>query len=261
MKTEAQINSMTVLGRWRSWLYLGMIDVNRQYRRSVLGIVWVVLQPIAWLLLIWTVFNPVFATTFPNYLSYVAVAVILYNAAAHAIGSASDTFLRYRNILLNIPIAPLNLILRAVVSSLYIFTIQLPVAISVIVLQNSFDPSGLIWAAVSLVLFIIFIISVSVIFAVLGALSGDFRFLIQTSMRFLFFATPIFWLIPTEESLRKLLAVGNPLTHYMSLMRQTVEGYVPEFNSFTICVVCSAGTALVAVAIWSWARKSMSRAL
>lgn len=250
-----------VLHRWRGWLYLGVADVNRQYRRTVFGMIWLMAQPVAWLTIIWAVFNPVFAPEFPHYLSYVAIGIVTYNAIGQTFASAPDTFIRHRNVLLNLPISPFDLVLRSVTSAIYTLAVQSPIAVAVLIWQGSLDLDGLPTALTGFALLIVFIIAITVIFAVIGTFSGDFRFLVQTSMRFLFFATPIFWLIPEEPGLRQLLAGVNPVTHYISMIRQLVEGYETPFDSLLFTLGWSAGAVLLAVLFWLLTRNSLTRAL
>ncbi|XBQ16880.1 MAG: ABC transporter permease [Oceanicaulis sp.] len=262
MRIERQAaQDASVLRRWRGWLYLGVVDVNRQYRRAAFGLIWLLAQPLAWLAIIWIVFEPVFAPQFPNYLSYVAVGIVTYNAAAQTLGSAPDTFVRHRAILLNLPISPFDLVLRSVTSSVYTLLVQSPIAIAVLVWQGALNPAGLGLAVAGFLLLFVFIVAVTVVFAVIGAFSGDFRFLVQVSMRFLFFATPIFWLIPAEPGLRQLLAGVNPLTHYISMIRRLVEGYQAPFDSLLFCSAWTAAAVLIAAVFWTTGRKALTRAL
>ena len=184
-----------VLFQWRVWGSLGVIQVHRQHSRALIGPVWTIFQAAAWIGLIAIVFTPLFKDDFPEYLSYVAIAVIAYNIAAHVLGSSSDAIVRHYALVWNTPIRIMLLPMMTISSGAYKALLQLPVLL------------------------------IAFLFSVLGAFSGDFRFAVQISMRFLFFATPIFWIVPETASMRRYLAVSNPLTHFLDAYRAALLGF------------------------------------
>jgi ABC-type polysaccharide/polyol phosphate export permease len=234
-------DAATAIARWRVWLYLGLVDINRTYTRAEIGLAWVILQAAAWVTLIAIVFNPIFVDDFPEYLSYVAIAVVAYNTAAHIFSSSADAFLRHRGTILNIPAPMLLFPLRTCVSGFYVGLLQAPVAIFVVWFQGSAQLDSLIWLFLAIPCFLVFLVGISICFAYIGAFSGDFRFLVQISMRFLFFATPIFWVMPEEPGLRRLLGELNPLTHFLEMFRGGVLGYAPSTLNLTVVACASVG--------------------
>ncbi len=240
-------DAVTAFARWRVWLYLGLVDVNRTYTRAEIGLAWVMLQAAAWVALIAIVFNPIFVEEFPFYLSYVAIGVVAYNTASHIIASSSEAFLKHRATILNIPAPMLLFPLRTCVSGFYVGLLQAPVAVAVVWYQGSLQLDGLIWLAVAVPAFMVFLVGISICFAYIGAFSGDFRFLVQISMRFLFFATPIFWVMPESPGLRRLLGEVNPLTHFLELFRGGIMGYAPSALNLTVVACASVGALVLGV--------------
>jgi mannose-1-phosphate guanylyltransferase / mannose-6-phosphate isomerase len=57
--------------------------------------------------------------------------------------------------------------------------------------------------------------------------------------RFLFFATPIFW-IPDEGTIRLLLARINPLTWFLDIIRMPLLGQSPPMEYIALCVAVTA---------------------
>jgi len=165
-----------VLFQWRVWGSLGVIQVPRQHSRALIGPVWTIFQAAAWIGLIAIVFTPLFKDDFPEYLSYVAIAVIAYNIAANVLGSSSDAIVRHYALVWNTPIRIMLLPMMTISSGAYKALLH-------------------------------------------------FRFAVQISMRFLFFATPIFWIVPETASMRRYLAVSNPLTHFLDAYRAALLGF------------------------------------
>ena len=217
-----------VLFQWRVWGSLGVIQVHRQHSRALIGPVWTIFQAAAWIGLIAIVFTPLFKDDFPEYLSYVAIAVIAYNIAAHVLGSSSDAIVRHYALVWNTPIRIMLLPMMTISSGAYKALLQLPVLLIALAIEGDVNLAQawlLVPTTLIFLIFLIFLIGTSFLFSVLGAFSGDFRFAVQISMRFLFFATPIFWIVPETASMRRYLAVSNPLTHFLDAYRAALLGF------------------------------------
>src|SRR5262245_36858391 len=67
---------------WRCryfWLSLVKMDLETRYRRSVLGLGWSLLHPIALTIILYTVFHTLFLADVPNYALYVLTGLVLWN--------------------------------------------------------------------------------------------------------------------------------------------------------------------------------------
>jgi lipopolysaccharide transport system permease protein len=87
--------------------------------------------------------------------------------------------------------------------------------------------------------FFLFVLGASFILSILGAYIIDFNNIWNVAGRFLFFATPIFYLIPRQTW---LFAVSrfNPLYHYISISRDIiVYNTFPVFYGMLLVAVVS----------------------
>ena len=67
---------------WRCryfWLSLVKMDLEARYRRSVLGLGWSLLHPLALTLILYTVFHTLFRADIQNYGLYVLTGLVVWN--------------------------------------------------------------------------------------------------------------------------------------------------------------------------------------
>jgi ABC-type polysaccharide/polyol phosphate export permease len=228
--------TIAAVKRWQYWLFLGARDVVAPYRRSVLGVFWVYIQTLIWFGLIGVVFVPIFQPVEPLYFSYFAVGYILFQYVSSSISGASNLFFANRGLLLNIPIPMFAVLLRQGVANLVTLALTLPIAIGVFVLDGVPAGAHLAWAALGLLPVIVAVLSVSVVFAYIGAFVPDFAFAVQSVMRVLFFGTPIIWLIEQRDGLRGAIAELNPLTHMLALVRDPIVHQTVPADSYLIVI-------------------------
>jgi ABC-type polysaccharide/polyol phosphate export permease len=77
------------------------------------------------------------------------------------------------------------------------------------------------------------------VLGVIGARMRDLEHLMSTVIRFLFFATPIFW-IPGEGTLRSIVALVNPLAWFLDLLRLPLLNETPSIQIFMLCIIVTA---------------------
>lgn len=220
--------------QWPYWVFLGTRDVVAPYRRSALGVAWVYIQTLIWFTLIGIVFVPIFRPIEPLYLSYFAIGYLLFQYLSSSISGAANLFISNRALLLNVPLPMLAVLLRQGVASVVTLGLTAPIAAAVLVIDGAPVGWHLAWAAAGLIPVIIAVLTVSVVFAYVGALIPDFAFAVQAVMRVLFFGTPIIWLIDQREGLRRLIAEFNPLTHLIALVRDPIVHQSVPLDSYAI---------------------------
>lgn len=82
-----------------AWRYRNLImefirrDIVTRYKRSALGVVWTMLNPLGTMLIMMVVFYQLFHVTTPKYPIYVLVGLIVWNFFAQSTGAAPQTLL------------------------------------------------------------------------------------------------------------------------------------------------------------------------
>lgn len=235
--------------RWGYWLFLGARDVFSPYRRSTLGIAWLYIQNALWFSLIGVIFVPMFRDVEPNYLSYFSTGYVLFQYISASLSGAANLFVANRSLLLSVPISPLSVLLRHSVSNAINMVMTTPLLFIVFFIDGISLDAILIWSLVGLVPLILATLFSSVVFSYIGAIWGDFSFLVQSAMRILFFGTPIIWLVEQRSGLRRMIAEVNPINHMINLVRQPIVDQSVAVDSYIVVAGVSVGLVVLSITV------------
>ncbi|NJO37946.1 MAG: ABC transporter permease [Rhizobiales bacterium] len=232
--------------RWPTWLRLGWTDFQVAHRRTVIGPLWQVVQVGIWVVGLTLVFRQALAASAPNYMAYVAIGVVLWNFMSAAITQGANGFVRHAGLIRDINNPILIYPFRILANNLIKLLVQASVIVMVwptttVVLQ----PSAFL-SLLGLALMILTAFWAIPLLALIGVRFRDTSHAFQAVMRFLFFATPVFWL-PSGLGQRAYLATFNPLAHYLSVVRDPLLGETVDPLSWAVVAGITVTGALVSL--------------
>ena len=218
---------------WRSWLSVGWQQFIFQHRRALIGPFWQAINAAVWGLGIGLVFKGALHKGDPAYMSYIAAGIVTWNFIITCLVSGSNVFNVNANIILNLRIPLLTHTFRLIVFGLAKLLFQCFFLIPVLI----FWGNGLSWDMVLVVpglFLLVFTSAVMVpVVGIIGAKFRDFPFAVQSTVRFLFFASPVFWK-PDMLGTRAFMAHYNPVTHYLAIVREPLLGQPASLFSWQV---------------------------
>jgi ABC-2 type transport system permease protein len=216
--------------RYRSLLRdLVSRDLKVRYKRSALGVLWTMLNP----LLMMLVFTIVFATflRFPltHFPIYFLSAYLIWNFMAQTTTWSSACFLGYAPLIKKIYVPKSVFVIATVLSGLVNLLISLvPLALIMIALGHPFAQS-LLFVPVPLLLTACFSLGLSLFLAPLCLMFADIAQIYAVVLMAWMYLTPIFY--PTNiipEQWRPLVD-ANPMTYFVEAFRAPIyAGTLPE---------------------------------
>lgn len=243
-----------LLGVWKLrhfWLALVRIDLRNRYRRSMIGMGWSLLQPIAMTAVICTVFSQLYRmniTTLRAFGPSLLAGLTMWNFIAASVNGGCQSFFQNESYIRQQP-APLAIYpLRSALGGAIHLLLGL---IVVVLLACVMRGPGSLWtlpaALPGIVLLFIFGWSVAILAGVMNVLFQDTQHLVEVLLQILFYLTPIIY---PAEMLRARGAGWiidvNPLASFLELIRRPlIDGQVPALGA---CIV-AALTALTAAAL------------
>ncbi|MGH7833995.1 MAG: ABC transporter permease [Candidatus Binatia bacterium] len=240
----------------RDLLYeLVIRDIKLRYKRSFLGIVWSLLNPLLQLTVFYFVFGILVPLNIPHYASFVFTGVVVWNWFHSSLLFATGVIVDHRQ-LIKQPSFPLAILpIATVTSHLVHFLFALPVLL-VCVFADVGRITGAI-AALPLVILLQFVMTLSIAYllATFHVRFRDTQYLLGVLLQLLFFLTPIFYNIAAiPDRLRWLLFI-NPMVPLVEAYRAIlIEGQFPGGRPLAAVAMCS--VALVAVSYRVFMRAS-----
>ncbi len=232
------------------WMALVRIDLRNRYRRSMIGVGWSLLHPIAMTVVLCIVFSQLFKTQIPIsiYAPYVLSGLVFWNFFTAAMNQGCQCFFQGESYIRQHP-APLAIYpLRTVLGAGIHFVIGLCVVLVFVWIRHGFgNLPALLSLVPTLTLLFIFGWAVAICIGVINVLFQDCQHLIEVLLQILFYATPIM-IMPEQlpERLVRLLKL-NPLTHMVEMLRQPIlNGQLPSLETYLLGILFACIAAVVA---------------
>jgi lipopolysaccharide transport system permease protein len=241
------------------WLALVRIDLRKRYRRSIIGIGWSLLQPIAMTIVLCVVFSQLFNQPVRSYAPYLLSGLTFWAFVSAVVMQGCQCFLQGESYIRQHP-APLAIYpLRTTLGAGFHFVLGFGIALVLVWWLNGF---GNLPALLSLVptFALLFIVgwSVAVCMGVANVVFQDSQHLIEIVMQIAFYATPIMYK-PEMLMGRRLVSWFvrlNPLAAFLELIRKPLlEGELPSMWAVGLASL----TAAIAVAAAALALKRFEK--
>lgn len=232
------------------WAYRGFIlgsvkrEFQAKYRNSLLGIAWMVINPLAMITVYTVIFSKVMKARLEGvdstfaYSIYLCVGVLTWGFFADIVGRAQNVFLGNANLLkkLNFPrlCLPVIVVANAGINFAIIFGL-----FSVFLVFTGNFPG---WAFLALVpllaIQVAFAIGLGMTLGVLNVFFRDVGQLFAVVLQFWFWLTPVIYPVTIlPESVRSLM-VFNPMANLMTAYQAIlVYGKWPEWQSLWLVVL------------------------
>ena len=234
------------------WWHLARAEVRGRFRRSRLGILWALLQPLLLTLLMAFVFGSVFGLPMREFAPFVFSGLLVweYVFGAALLGCASFVNAAPYILQRRLPLAIYPL--KTVLATFVIFAVG---GVGLVLWVLVTDPGRLGWPLASLLLSLPLLLllawPLALITAFVNTRFRDFQFLAGLLLQGLWYASPVF----LEPSLFRAAKLGwlleyNPVTHVLELVRAPLlAGTLPRATDYLFA--CGLGVALWLAAVLS----------
>ena len=248
------------LARWQlGYLLYSLVlrEIKVRYRRSVLGVVWTLLNPILMMTIFTVVFSTLFARTlydFPIYFLSANLSWYFFSGATHL---AMSSMLRNAPLYKRIYVPKYIFVLAAVISETVNFLISLiPLGALMLIMGHPVTPA-ILFVPVAFVILFLFTTGISFVVAAVAVFFDDINQIYQVILQSLMYLTALFYPISIVPPSWRILINMNPLYHIIQLIREPIyDGKFPAVESIIIATV----SAVVAFVIgWVFFSRSSDR--
>lgn len=235
------MNQRNLLRKYRPLLdQLVLRDLKVKYRRSILGYLWSLLNPLLMMCVMTLVFSYVFRFSVENYPVYVIIGQTFWNFFFESTNMAMSSILNNGALIRKVYIPKLIFPISRVASSFVTMIFSLAAILIVMIFTGvQFTPALLMLPFVLLCLFL-FCLGIGIALSALAVYFRDMMHLYGVLTTAWMYFTPIFWTVDILPANVLPLIQLNPLLHYISYFRSLVlEGAVPPFSEHVICLALS----------------------
>jgi lipopolysaccharide transport system permease protein len=204
-------------------------DMKLRYKRSLAGIVWTLLNPLAQLSVISFVFTVIFPLHLPNYISSTFMGIIAWNWFQASLYSVTGAIVDNRELIRRPHFPIMMLPIVTITTNLIHFILSLPVLMVLLLLQGI--PPALAMIALPLVMALQYALTLGIgyLVATLNVKFRDTSYLLGVILLLGFFMTPIWYDFASVPAAYQPLYLLNPMVSLLRAYRAIlIQGQWPD---------------------------------
>jgi ABC-type polysaccharide/polyol phosphate export permease len=221
-------------------------SIKTRYKRSVLGVLWTLLNPLLTMIVLTVVFSQVFRFAVENYAVYVLCGLVIWNFYSSVTSGAMGDMLWSGSLLGRIYVPKSVFAVSAVGTGLVNLLLSLiPVFLIALILGVKITPAVLVMPFAILIL-AVFALGMGLLLSTAAVFFADMEPVYNVALTIWMYATPIIYPLEALPEQIRWVMLFNPLYYMVSLFRDPLYlGTVPELSTWLI----SAGFALFALIV------------
>jgi lipopolysaccharide transport system permease protein len=232
--------------KWREllWQMVGR-EVKARYKQSILGYFWVILNPLAQMLVMSFAFSiilriPTNAASNIPYSVFLFVALLPWNLFSNSLSSACGSLVSSSPLITKVYFPRTILVISTIIAKIVDFLFALIVLVLYMVAYNVPVNANILWVIPIFLIQQIFTLGLSLFFAASNLLYRDIQYLLNLLLVLWMYATPIIYPADIVPDKYKIIFQLNPLAVIINAYRQTIlGGGAPNYTSLLIALAVS----------------------
>lgn len=232
-------------------------DLKVRYRRSALGFLWTMLQPLLTMLVLSVVFSAIFRSDIENYAVYALAGVLFWTFFSQSIVSSMNS-LRTNSSLLRKVAVPLEVFpLATVISGVINMLLALVPLLALMVVSGHPLRPALVFLPLAILIAALFTLGAGLLLSPLAVFFIDVVELVGVFLTLLLYLTPVIYPIAIVPERVRWIVRYNPARSILEVFRDPIYfGKVPPLSHLLVAL----SVACVAMVVgWLAFRKSSDR--
>ena len=216
-------------------------DFKVKYRRSVLGVVWSVLNPLLMMIVMSAVFSYMFRFNIENFPLYLILGQIMFNLMSDATSGAMQSIIGAASLIQKIRIEKMVFPLEKVIFSLVNFLFSAIAAVAVMIYFRIMPTWDILFLPLCIVYVVAFSAGLGLILSSLAVFFRDVIHLWSVILTAWTYATPLFYPLELLPDTLQFLIQFNPMYQYITYLRDIMMyGITPTLEQNLICIAMAA---------------------
>lgn len=227
--------------KFRALLYeLVIRDVKIKYRRSVLGVLWTVLNPLFMMTVLYLVFSRLFRFDIENYSIYLLSGQVIFNYYQSSTTDAMLSIVGNASLIKKVYIPKHMLVAAKILSGAVNLLASFAALLTVLAATGGRIHITIFLVAIPFAYILLFSLGVGFVLAAVTVRFRDIVHLYGVLCTALFYLTPTIYPISILPFYMRLAVYFNPITGIMDIFREIVmEGSVPGLWRMLYCGLLS----------------------
>lgn len=219
------INEISELLRYRYLLWnLVARDIKVRYRRTWIGIVWVMLNPLLTTLVLAVVFSSAFRSQMEHYVVFLLSGLIIWTIFSEATTIAMQALISQSYLLSTIYVPPSVFVLTPILSSVFVHIFDILPLLLIAIIDHILPQASWLLIPIPMILTTVMSFGVALAMSSLVLYFSDIVNIYQLFLRIGFFMTPVFYALSSlDPRLAKFVRL-NPITNLIESFRSAIMG-------------------------------------
>lgn len=211
-------------------------DIKTKYRRSVLGYLWSVLNPLMMMMILTIVFSTIFKNDIPNFPVYFLTGQLIFNAFSEATNTAMTSVVSNSALIKKVYFPKYILPLSKSGSAFINFALSLIALVMVLVITRTKITGAIFLIPLPLLYLLLISSGIGLILSAIAVRFRDIVHLYGVLLTALMYLTPIFYPISILPDLARRIVSFNPVFHILEMFRCIVMyGTTPSLKTNLVC--------------------------
>jgi ABC-type polysaccharide/polyol phosphate export permease len=202
------------------YAYLSKQDLNSRFRRSFLGVLWIVIQQLAFSLIAGLMWARIFSLDPSNFIPFLTIGFATWGVLSTAMTEGCGIFIIAQTYLKQLPLPQSVFIFRALLTSFFYLFVGIMTAIFVLTLFNKFYITSLFYALPGISILLLYSYGANGMMAYLGLRYRDLQHALSAVFSLLFIVTPVIY--PPAVLVQKGIGMAlymNPFASLIEIIR------------------------------------------
>jgi ABC-2 type transport system permease protein len=226
-------------------------ELKTKYRRSALGVLWSVLNPLLMMLVLTAIFSNVFRFQIEDFPVYYLTGYLLFNFVSESTSFSMTSILGAAGLIKKVYIPKMVFPLEKCLFSLVNLMFSLIAAVIVFIIVGVTPSWTMLLFFVPIVYLFIFNFGFGLILATLNTFFRDVGYLYGVLLTVWMYLTPIIYPMEALPGWMQSIIRINPLYHYVEYFRAvTLYGTLPSLTDNLVCIAYAVVFLLIGVGVF-----------
>lgn len=225
------------------WAYSGWLDIVTKYRRSKLGLVWLVIPPLIYIGGVGYYFARLQGMSPLHFIPHLGIGYLLFRLLMTIIMDSANVLPANASFILDGHSRLTDFVFRVVAKGLFYFATALPVLLVALALSPDIQLFGIATFLPALILLTVNALWMGILISLLGARFPDMHELMASLFIFGFILTPILWTASAAPvgTIHGTFMRINPLYHLIEIVRAPLLGEPLEASTLAYVAILTLG--------------------